>query len=416
MGASRLSSEDTVVVVGGGQAGGWAVKTLRDQHFAGRVVLIAQELHPPHERPPLSKSVLKGEAASETTHVFRSGLLESLGVEVRSGVEVLAIDRSARRLTLSEGEALPYSRLILCSGGRARPLQLPGGHLPQVHTLRSIEDAHRIREMLGEARKLAVIGAGWLGLEAAASARAKGLDVTVLESAPRVCQRSLPEPIAHFLKELHEAHGVRLRLGVEIRALHQCRTKPGIGIELASGEVLEADAAIAAVGLLANDELATRAGLATDQGILVDAACRTSDPDVFAAGDVAVAHNRWLGRRVRLESWQNAQDQGSAAARAALGEEVLYDPLPRFWSEQYDCHLQILGFPEVAEREVIRGDVKSHRFVAYYGKGERLVAAIAVNSPKELRNAQRLIEHEIHLDATLEPVQAARTAAPSTQR
>jgi 3-phenylpropionate/trans-cinnamate dioxygenase ferredoxin reductase component len=389
--AQRL--DEPIVIVGGGQAGGWAAKTLREKAPKRRIVMIADELHPPHERPPLSKEVLTGVAQSDSTYLFKTGQLEALDIDLRLGIRVRAIDRTERALTLSDGSRLAYTRLLLCCGGSARRLAVAGSDLPQVHTLRSIEDAHRIRDAIRGARRLAIIGGGWLGLEVAAAARRSGVDTIIVEATPRLCQRSVPENISDFLTALHTQNGAQVILG---RAVQRFTGQSGgvVRVELQMSDAIEADAVVVAVGLVPNDALARDAGLKTDGGIVVDDACLTSDPDIFAAGDVAVSPNRWLGRPVRLESWQNAQDQGIAASRSALGESVSYDPLPRFWSEQYGINIQIVGFTETADRSVLDGAMQAGRFVIHYFKGNRMVAAIGANSPRELRTAQRQIERD----------------------
>ena len=385
-------SANTIVVVGTGQAGGWAAKTLRNEGYDGRVVLVGDERHPPYERPPLSKSVLAGQVGPETTHLFKPEAWDALALEVRSGERASAIEREAKELVLASGERIPYDTLILCTGGRARTLPIPGSDLPGVFTLRTIEDSLAIRRALdGSGKRLAVVGGGWIGLEVAATARAAGAEVTVIEAVSRLCARCVPVAVSEYLLSLHRTRGVDVILERSVAAL----TDDGDGtirVVLDDGRVLAADVVVVGVGLIANDELAREAGIACDGGILVDAQCRTSDPHVFAAGDVAVAPNPWAGRRVRLESWQNAQNQAIAAAKAALGREVSYEPLPWFWSDQYDLKLQIYGLPAPAHQVVIRGEPSSGNFVALYLDGDRVKAAVAANAPRDLRVARKLIE------------------------
>ena len=386
-----MSAAPTIVIVGTGQAGGWAAKTLRDEGYAGRIVLLGDEAHPPHERPPLSKAVLTGHAAPESTHLFKAEAFASLALDVRSGATAAAIDRDAKHVRLTDGDAIAYDKLILCTGGRARVLPIPGADLPGIFTLRTIADSLRTGEAIAASKHVIVAGGGWIGLEVAAAARKRGAAVTVVEMASRLCERTVPMEISAFLERLHRGHGVEIVLNSAIEAF-----APGasgaLAIRLSDGRTLTADVCVVGVGLIANDELARAAGIACENGVLVDHGCRSSDPDIFAAGDVAVAPNRWAGRRIRLESWQNAQDQGIAAARSALGREIHYEPLPWFWSDQFDANVQIYGLPSPTHRAVIRGDPSAVPFLAFYLESDRIKAAVGVNAARDLRFARRLIE------------------------
>lgn len=381
----------TIVIVGTGQAGGWAAQTLRREGFTGRIVLIGDEVHPPHERPPLSKAVLSGAAQPETTRLMKPEAFDALGAQWRPGVQARRIDRAARQVLLSDGEAVPYDKLILCTGGRARRLAVPGADQVPLHTLRTIEDAMALAPALMPGRRVVVVGGGWIGLEVAATARQRGADVVVVETQGRLCERTVPAAISEYLLALHHSQGTRVVLGAGV--LGFARAADGRSeVRLADGSVLAADTIVLGIGLVPNDELAREAGLACEGGVLVDARCRTSDPDILAAGDVAVALNPWAGRRLRLESWQNAQDQGIAAARSALGHAVDYQPLPWFWSDQYGMNLQIYGVPTPAHRVVQRGDQASGGFVLFYLAGDVVQAAIGPNAARDLRFARRLIE------------------------
>ncbi|MEJ8810654.1 FAD-dependent oxidoreductase [Variovorax ureilyticus] len=396
--AAGVRPDATIVIVGAGQAGGWAAQTLRTEGFGGRIVLLGDEAHVPHERPPLSKALLAGEAAAESTWLFKEAAFAALDLDWRPATRVARIDRAGKRIELADGEPLAYDKLILCSGGRARPLAVPGADTARIHTLRTIGDAERLGSALGSARSLVVIGGGWIGLEVAATARKKGLDVVVLESQFRLCERSVPAQVSAHLLALHRAHGTRVVLDAKVKAL-------GIDddgrstVELGDGETLRADALFAGVGLIPNDELAREAGLECDGGVLVDTRCVSSDPDILAAGDVAVTPNRWAGRRLRLESWQNAQEQGMAAARSALGQDVDHQPLPWFWSDQYDMNLQIYGMPAATDRVVMRGQADAGSFLLFYLDGEVVKAAIGINAARDLRFARRLIEQRKAVDA-----------------
>ncbi len=388
----------TIVVIGAGQAGGWAVQTLRSEGFAGRLVLVGDERHPPHERPPLSKAVLSGAALPETTRLMKPEAFEALGLEWRPGAQARRIDRAARQVLVADGEALPYDKLILCTGGRARRLTLPGADRVPLHTLRTIEDAQALAPALGPGRSVVVVGGGWIGLEVAATARQQGAEVVVVEAQSRLCERTVPPEISEHLLALHRAQGTRVLLGAGVNGFAKAADGRS-EVLLADGSALRCDAIVLGVGLVPNEALACEAGLDCDGGVLVDAQCRTSDPDILAAGDVAVAYNPWAGRRLRLESWQNAQEQGMAAARAALGHAVDYQPLPWFWSDQYGMNLQIYGMPQPTHRVVRRGDAASGSFVLFYLQGDVVQAAIGANAARDLRLARRLIAQRKPVDA-----------------
>jgi 3-phenylpropionate/trans-cinnamate dioxygenase ferredoxin reductase component len=387
-------SIETIVIIGAGQAGGWAAQTLRKEGFAGKVVLIGDEAHPPHERPPLSKAVLAGEALPESTHLQKPEAFEKLSLDWRNGVHVTAIDRATKRLTMAGGESIGFDKLILCTGGRARALNVPGAGLPVIFTLRTIDDALALGPLLRPGKAVVVVGGGWIGLEVAATARKKGADVVVVEAMARLCERTVPSQISEHLLAMHTSHGTRVLLGAGVAGFaHDAQGR--LVVSLGDGRELECDAVVVGIGLVANDELARDAGLECNAGVMVDNQCRTSDPDIFAAGDVAVTPNNWAGRRMRLESWQNAQDQGIAAARSALGIEVDYQPLPWFWSDQFDMNLQIYGVPTAAHQVVLRGGQDSGSFVLFYLDGDRVKAALGPNAARDLRFARRLIEKQV---------------------
>jgi len=396
--AAAAWADATIVIVGAGQAGGWAAQTLRREGYTGRIVLIGEEAHPPHERPPLSKAVLAGEAAPESTSLLKPEAFAALALDWRPRSRVTRIDRAAKRLDLAGGETLAYDKLILCTGGRARTLAVAGADAASVHTLRTIDDALALAPILQPRRRVVVIGGGWIGLEVAATARKKGADVVVVEAQSRLCERTVPREISEHLLALHRSHGTRVMLGAGVAGFASSDDGRSV-VTLADGSTLQCDAIVVGVGLVPNDELARDAGLECDGGVIVDAQCRTSDPDILAAGDVAVTPNPWAGRRLRLESWQNAQDQGIAAARSALGLEVDYQPLPWFWSDQYGMNLQIYGVPRPTHRVVARGVAGSESFVLFYLDGDVVKAALGPNAARDLRLARRLIERRLPVEA-----------------
>ncbi|HEV8691900.1 MAG TPA: FAD-dependent oxidoreductase [Ideonella sp.] len=390
-------NSDGIVIVGTGQAGGWAAQTLRKEGFAGQVALIGEEPHRPYERPLLSKAVLAGEASAESTQLISVEAFEKLGLDWRANVRVTSIDRAGRQVLLSTGERIGYGKLILCSGGRARTLNIPGADLPGVFTLRNIDDARALGAALLPGKSLVVVGGGWIGLEVAATARKKGMEVTVVEAMTRLCERSVPPHVSQYLSRLHSRHGTQVMLGTGVAAF----ARPAGGrlvAALSDGRELACDAVVVGIGLIPNDELARDAGLACDGGVVVDAQCRTSDPSILAAGDVASWHCPWGGRRMRLESWQNAQEQGIAAGRSALGIEVDHQPLPWFWSDQYDINLQIYGVPDPSHQVVVRGDLQSDSFVLFYLDGSQVRSAMGPNAARDLRLARRLIESRRSVD------------------
>ena len=392
-------SAGAIVVVGAGQAGGWATTTLRERGYEGRIVLLGDEPHAPYERPPLSKAVLGGQAAPESTELFSAERLAALRIEFQPGVAATRLRVADRQVDTSDGGSIAYDKLILCMGGRPVVPALPGVDGPGVHVLRTRGDALRLRASLGPGRRLVVVGGGWIGLEVAATARQSGSAVTVLEQGPRLCARSVQPAVSAHLAALHAAHGVDLRLNTGLRAvLAQADGRPAA--ELADGTRLDADAIVLGVGLRANDELAREAGLACERGVLVDAYCRTSAPDVYAAGDVAVLAAG--DGHARMESWQNAQDQGTAAALSVLGLGEPYAPTGAVWSEQYDAMVQIVGFPGLACSEVLRPQAGGRALLSVaLDAGGRAVAGVSVDAARDFRQLRKWIAQRATLDPAL---------------
>jgi 3-phenylpropionate/trans-cinnamate dioxygenase ferredoxin reductase subunit len=396
--ASAISASDGVhvpgriVIVGAGQAGGWVARTLRDEGFAGEVVLIGDEPHPPHERPPLSKDVLLGRAPATSTHLFRGDALRQLELDFRPGCRVVALRRHDKILELADGAQVAFDRLVLATGGRPARLPVLGGE--HALLLRSIADAAALRARMLGASRMIVIGGGWIGLEVAAAARAMGLEVAILEAAGRLCSRAAHPLLSDYLLDLHRRHDVELRLSAHVAALDET------GAQLAGGERLSADLLVAGIGMVPNDELARAAGLAVDGGVLADSCGRTEDPSVFACGDVAVYDHPVLHRRVRLESWANAQNQAIACARAVLGRPAANVEAPWFWSDQYGTNIQMVGaLPRDAEI-VVRGEPSAGKGSWFAAVGDRLVGAVAINAGRDIRAAKRLIETGAAIDRT----------------
>ncbi|WP_407344932.1 NAD(P)/FAD-dependent oxidoreductase [Pengzhenrongella phosphoraccumulans] len=370
-----MASEETFVIVGASLAGATAVQVLREEGFTGRLVLLGAEPNRPYERPPLSKGLLQGTSAREDVFVHPSDWYAWNDVDLRLGTTVTSIDRAAKTVTCDDGQTMGYDRLLLATGSEPRRLRLPGADRDQVVYLRQLEDCDRLRIAFGESSRLAIIGAGWIGLEVAAAARARGLEVTVLETADLPLLRVLGPEVAQVFADLHRAHGVHLLTGVQVAGLTE------EGVELADGTTVPADLVVVGVGIAPVVTLAADAGLAVSDGVDVDEHLRTADPAVFAAGDVANALHPTLGRRLRVEHWENARRQGALAARSMLGQDVVFDRLPYFFSDQYELGMEYVGYvaPGASDRVVFRGDVARHEFIAFWLGGGRVLAAMTVN-------------------------------------
>ncbi|MGE3414134.1 MAG: NAD(P)/FAD-dependent oxidoreductase [Dehalococcoidia bacterium] len=386
-------SSESIVIVGAGRAGGWAARTLRNEGFAGTVVLIGDEPHAPPARPPLSKTVPAGEALPESPHLLKPDAFGQLALDWRRDSPVTSLDRKAKQVILADGESIGYDRLILCTGGRARALNVPGADLARIFTLRTIDDAVALGPMLQPENTVVVVGGGWTGLEVAAAARKNGAEAVVIEVQPRLCERTVPPEISAYLLALHTARGAQVLLSASVSGF--ARNDHGrLVVALGDGREISCDAIVVGVGLIPNDELARAAGLECAGGIVVDAHCRTSDPDILAAGDVTVTPSAWAGRPIRLESWQNAQEQAIAAARSALGIEVTYEPLPWFWSHLYEMNLQIYGIPSPSHRTLVRGRPNSGSFMMFFLDDDRVQAVLGPTATRDLRFARRLIERQ----------------------
>jgi 3-phenylpropionate/trans-cinnamate dioxygenase ferredoxin reductase subunit len=386
---------ETFVIVGASHASVQAIDTLRREGHAGPIVLVGDEPSLPYNRPPLSKKFLSGELDRERLLLRSPQYYAQHGVETRLGSRVTAIDCGARRLRLSDGGELDYGKLLLCVGSRPRRLAVPGNALAGIHCLRTIADVDAIRGDLAHARRLVVVGAGYIGLEAAASARHLGLEVTVLETADRPMNRVVAPALSEFYVRRHEHEGVRILCNSSVTAFlgHERVRAVACG-----EEEFPADLVIVGVGILPDVTLAAAAGLECDNGIRVDEQCRTSDEHIFAAGDCTNHPSVRYGRRVRLESVDNAVEQGRTAAANMCGHPARHEHVPWFWSDQYDVKLQIAGLSEGYDATVVRGDPASGRFALYYlAKGE-LLAVDAVNSPRDFMTGKKWIAERKHPD------------------
>ena len=399
-------SDHHLVILGAGHAGGRAAEALRAAGFAGKVTLVGSETHPPYERPPLSKELLAGTCEVERTYLKPAEFYETAGIALRLGVPAQAIERAAQTLRLADGAALPYDSLLLTLGARARRLAMPGGADPHLYYLRDIDDCLKLRGVLGAGKRLVVIGAGFIGLEAAAVARGRGSAVTVLEAAATPLARVAPPALGEYFAALHRRRGVDLRTGATVTAIAAHGAEAVV--TLASGETLSADAVLVGIGAVPNSELAAEADLAVNDGIVVDAQGRTSDSRIFAAGDVTRHFNPLLGRRIRLESWQNAQNQAIAVARVMAGGTAPYAELPWFWSDQYDVNLQTAGAPERWDEIVWRGRAEDGRFTLFYLDRGVPVGGATVNNARDMRFVKLLATQG-------RPVDPARLADPAAK-
>ncbi|RKT55262.1 NAD(P)/FAD-dependent oxidoreductase [Saccharothrix australiensis] len=384
-----MATPEVFVIVGAGLAGAKAAQALREEGFTGRVVLLGDEAERPYERPPLSKGYLLGDQGRAETHVHDARWYEENEVDLRLGLRVTGLDRAARRVALADGGHVGYTKLLLATGSSPRRLPVPGDDLPGVHYLRRLDQADRLRAALTPGSRVVVAGAGWIGLEVAAAARQRDCAVTVVEPAATPLHAALGPEMGGFFAGLHRAHGVDFRFGNHVTAFGGDERLTGVA--LADGVVLPADAAVVGVGVRPNTGLAELAGLAVDDGVVVDAALRTSDPDVYAAGDVASGPSTRYGRRLRVEHWANALNGGQAAAKSMLGREVVHDDLPYFFSDQYDVGMEFAGWfsPGGYDRVVVRGDVGSRVFHSFWLTGDRVVAGMHVNSWDEGLGAVR---------------------------
>jgi 3-phenylpropionate/trans-cinnamate dioxygenase ferredoxin reductase subunit len=380
----------SVVIVGAGHGGVQAAASLREEGFEGAITLISAEPHLPYQRPPLSKAYLKGNMEADGLPLRAAQFYTERSIDLLLGETATRIDRGARRVELASGKSLAYDCLVLATGARQRPLDVPGIDLDGVLVLRDLTDARALRERIDAARRVVVVGAGFIGLEIAATAVGLGGEVTVVEVGPRPLGRAVSPATSAFFLQAHQAFGAQMLLGAGVVALH------GQGgavtqVELSDGSRLPADLAIVGIGILPEDRLAREAGLACDNGIIVDERLETSDPRISAIGDCALFPNAVLGFPVRLESVQNAVDQAKTVARRIVGSPEPYVALPWFWSDQGDLKLQIVGLSHGCDQWVVRGDPLSRSFAVFGFRGNQLAAVETVNRAGDHMAARRII-------------------------
>lgn len=408
--AEDIANAGDIVIAGGGLAGATAARTLRAEGFTGRVTIVGAESHHPYLRPPLSKEYLLGKAAEDAVPVVPAGWYSENDVGLRLGARVTGIRPDTRTVELDDGSALSYGSLLLATGATPRTLRLPGSDLAGVSTFRTLEDSRRLRTGLAAGGKnVVMIGSGWIGMELAAAAATYGNNVTLLGLEEIPLAGAIGPDLGRFFRGLHEANGVSFRLPASAREL----TGAGgavTGVITDSGEVLPADIVVIAVGVVPETGLAQAAGLALDNGILVDASLRTSAPGIFAAGDVANALHPFTGQHHRSEHWSNALNGGKVAAKAMLGQDVTLSTIPYFYTDQFDISMEYSGFPTLAAgaEPVIRGSLADKEFIAFWQQDSKVVAGMSVNWPRKPQpGAQKTIKALI---SARTPVSAQRLA------
>ncbi len=388
--------QETIIVVGGGHAGAQAVDSLRRDGFAGRLVLVAAEPLLPYQRPPLSKKYLAGEFEADRLPIRHAQYYETIHCEVLLGNPAVAIDTASRKLALADGTTLDYSKLVLAIGGHARPLPVPGADLESVHVLRTMADVNAIRARIAPGLRAAIVGAGYIGLECAATLRKLGVEVTVIEMMDRVMSRVVAPEMSRFYHKEHVSHGATVLTDRRVSAFI------GSGkieaVECTDGTRVPAELAIVGIGLVPDTGLAADAGLACDDGIMVDEHCRTNDPDIYAIGDCCNHPSPRYGRRIRLESVDNAFEQAKTAAANICGKPTVHDKVPWFWSDQYELKLQIVGLSQHYDNVVLRGDPDSRAFSCCYLRDGELIALDAVNHVKDFMAARKLIAERVRPD------------------
>ena len=394
-----MVSSQTFVIVGGGLAGAKAAEALRDSDFDGQVVLFAEEEHLPYERPPLSKEYLAGKKTLSDFTVHNSDWYHDHDVDLRLATRVTALDPAAHTVGLPDGTMVHYDKLLLATGSASKRPPIPGSDAAGVHYLRTYDDAGALDSVLAEGSSLAVLGAGWIGLEVAAGARQRGVNVTVVETAKQPLLAALGETVGEVFATLHRDHGVDLRLQAQVEEIPTTDGKAA-GLKMRDGSKLAADAVLVAVGAKPNIELAEGAGLSMgDGGVLVDASLRTSDPDIYAVGDIAAAEHPLFATRIRTEHWANALKQPPVAAAGMLGKPGEYAELPYFFTDQYDLGMEYVGHAPSFDRVVFRGDVAGREFVAFWLDADsRVLAGMNVNVWDVLDDVKALIRSRTPVD------------------
>jgi 3-phenylpropionate/trans-cinnamate dioxygenase ferredoxin reductase subunit len=399
-----VSKRRTIAIIGAGQAGAQAVMTLRAGGFDGRLFLIGEEGHPPYQRPPLSKRYLAGDVEPSRLALLPETFFDENDVTCEFANAAMRLDVAARRIELADGAEIDFEQALIATGSKPRPLAFAGADHEGVFAIRNLADVNAMRPSLGRDGRAIIIGGGYIGLEVAACCRALGLEVVVLEAGERVMGRTTSEVVSGYFEGLHRGNGVRIEVGSIVERIDR-RQSGGLVVATGDGDFV-GDWVLVGIGAVPNDGLAQRAGLGVANGILVDECARTTAPGIFAAGDCTSFPSARYGRRIRLESVQNAIDQAKVAARAMLGLDVHYDPVPWFWSDQYDVKYQIAGLSQFSDGQVVRGDIEAGSFAVAYLRENRLMAVDAINRPRDYMQARRLVP-------TVEPVDLDLLRDPS---
>ena len=389
-----------IVIIGAGQAAGQAAASLRQEGHEGLITILGDEAFPPYQRPPLSKQYLSGEIGLERVYLRPEKFYADKNISLHTGVTVSSINRDGKFVTTSTGETYNYGKLLIATGSRPRILNIPGSNLEGIHYLRTVADVDAIREVMKTAEKICIVGGGYIGLEVAAVACSAGKQVSVLEMESRILQRVTTEEMSEFYHELHTSRGVEILVNTAADAFEGDGKVSSV---VCGDKKIDADLVIVGIGIIPNIEIAEAAGLECRNGIVVDDHCRTSDPDIYAAGDCTMHPNALLGRQLRLESVPNAMDQARVASSNMLGGDKTYAAVPWFWSDQYELKLQMVGFSADGDQSVVRGDKAANEFAVFYLKDGKVVGVDAVNSPREFMVCKQLYGKEVNPEDLANP-------------
>ena len=389
---------ETFVIVGASLAGGGAAATLRQEGFDGKVILVGAEPQPPYERPPLSKDYLRGESLFEQALVQPPDFYGENGIETRFGVRAKRVDAAEKVVELGDGESVAYDKLLIATGGRNRRFPIPGLDLEGIYDLRTVADCERIRHEVAPGRKAVVVGMGFIGSEVAASLRQSGVEVVVVDRNKVPLRRVLGEEVGRVIEGIHRDHDATLIFEDTVAAFEGADRVERVVTQ--GGRRIECDFVVVGLGVEPVTELLAGTGAEIDNGIVVDEFCRTGVEGIYAAGDVANHYHPVFERRIRVEHWQNALNQGPAAAQSMLSQGKPYDEVPWFWSDQYEFNLQYTGFHTEWDELIVRGSMEERNFVAFYLKDRQVLAAVAINRGRDLRRSMRLIKAQRPVDAT----------------
>ncbi len=401
-----------IVIIGGGQAAGQAAASLRQAGHEGPVTILGEEAQPPYQRPPLSKQYLAGEQGLDRVYIRPLNFYTDRDINLHTSTVVESINRDAGQVTTTGGDSHNYDKLLIATGSRPRILNIPGSDLSGIHYLRTIKDVDAIRQAMPSARRVCIVGGGYIGLEVAAVFSSLGLEVTVLEMEERILQRVTTPEMSDFYHQLHSSRGVNVQVNTAVSGFageeagdgdEKGKGKGRVNAVLCGDRKIAADLVIVGIGIIPNTELAEAAGLECDNGIQVDGHCRTSDPSIYAAGDCTNHFNPLLGRRLRLESVPNAMEQARVAADNMLGGDKTHAAVPWFWSDQYELKLQMVGFSSDGDKSILRGDKSANEFAVFYLQGNKVVAVDAVNSPREFMVCKQLYGRKVNPDHLSDP-------------